>query len=87
MKARHQKRKNKSTEKLTARESAFLKNIEAGMTTITSAARAAGYSQKWPGQAGAQALRNIKRKRPEILDDLGLTVEALLRRLRASENI
>ena len=86
MKARHQKRKNKSAEKLTARESAFLRHIEAGMA-ITSAARSAGYSQKWAGQAGSQAFRNIQKKRPEILDDLGLTVDAILRHLKASENI
>jgi hypothetical protein len=66
MKTRHPKRKNKLAEKLTARECAFLKHIESGMT-ITSAARSAGYSQKWPGQAGAQAFRNIQKKRPKIL--------------------
>jgi hypothetical protein len=85
MKARSHK-KNKSAVKQTTRESAFLKHIEAGLT-ITSAARSAGYSRKWPGQAGAQAFRNIQRKRPEILDELGLTVEAILRHLKASENI
>jgi hypothetical protein len=79
------KRKNKSAEKLTARESAFLKHVEAGLT-ITSAARAAGYSQKWPGQAGAQAFRNIQRERPTILDDLGLSVQAVLRSIKASGN-
>jgi signal transduction histidine kinase len=85
MKARARK-KNKKADKLTLRESAFLKHIEAGMT-ITRAARSAGYSQKWPGQAGTQAFRNIKKKRPEILDDLGLTVAALLRRLGLRKHI
>jgi len=83
MKARSRKKK-KSADKLTARESAFLKNLETSRI-ITEAARLAGYSQKWPGQAGAQALRNIKRKRPEILDELGWTIDAIIRSLKPQD--
>ena len=79
-------KKNKSADKLTAREIAFLIHLEAG-TTITNAARLAGYSTKWPGQAGSQAFRNIQRKRPEILHELGWTVEAIIRSLKASGRI
>ena len=80
MKPRSRKKK-KSAAKLTARESAFLKNLETSMT-ITSAARSAGYSQRWHGQAGAQAFRNIKKKRPKILDELGCSIDAIIERLK-----
>jgi predicted transcriptional regulator len=81
------KKKRKRTNKnLTRRESALLERIRAGKT-ITEAAREVGYSAKWPGQAGSQAFKNIQRKRPEILYELGLTVQAVLEQLKASENI
>jgi phage terminase small subunit len=69
---------------LTLRERAFLEHIAAGMT-ITQAARAAGYSSKWPGQAGSQAFKNIERKRPKIRYELGLTVQAVTEYLKAHE--
>ena len=72
-----------SAEKLTARESA---SSLRGRNDHYQRARSAGYSQKWPGEADSQAFRSIQRKRPKILDDLGLTVDAILRRLKASEN-
>jgi hypothetical protein len=81
------KKKTTSRSKdLTQRESDLLGNIRAGMT-ISKSALAAGYSSKWPGQAGSQAFKNIQRKRPEILDQLGMTVEAILQKLKAGENI
>jgi len=42
---------------------ALLKNLSMGCS-ITEAARKAGYSKKWPGQAGFQALQNLKVKMP-----------------------
>ena len=39
--------------------------------TLTKAARDAGYSGKNPGQSGWQALQNIQRKMPEMLDSAG----------------
>ena len=71
------KKKAKQTPKnLTRRESVLLENIRAGKT-ISDAARQAGFSKKWPGQAGSQAFKNIQKKMPTILDDLGLTYEAI----------
>jgi hypothetical protein len=69
---------------LKPRQVALVKNLVVGMT-ITEAARRAGYSRKCPGQAGYQALQNLKLKMPELLDRLGLrpdtseVLEALLR--------
>jgi hypothetical protein len=71
------KKKAKQTPKnLTRRESVLLENIRAGKT-ISDAARQAGFSKKWPGQAGSQPFKNIQKKMPTILDDLGLTYEAI----------
>jgi phage terminase small subunit len=78
------KKLKRKIKRLTGRESAFLAHITAGMT-ITQAARAAGYSKKWPGQAGSQAFRNIERKRPKIRYELGLTVQAVMEYLKAHE--
>jgi hypothetical protein len=81
------KKKPKSKLKdLTQRERTLLEHIRAGMT-ISKAALAAGYSSKWPGQAGSQAFKNIQRKRPEILHELGMTIEAILEKLKTLENI
>jgi hypothetical protein len=81
------KKKAKQTPKnLTRRESVLLENIRAGKT-ISDAARQAGFSKKWPGQAGSQAFENIQKKMPTILDDLGLTYEAIIKELKDSKNI
>jgi hypothetical protein len=81
------KKKAKQTPKnLTRRESVLLENIRAGKT-ISEAARKAGFSKKWPGQAGSQAFKNIQKKMPTILDDLGLTYEAIIKELKDSKNI
>jgi hypothetical protein len=75
---------SRKPKKLTPREAAFLEHIKNG-ETITKAALAAGYSQKWPGQAGSQAFRNIYRKRPGIYFELGRTVEAIMHKLRSKK--
>jgi hypothetical protein len=81
------KKKAKQTPKiLTRRESVLLEHIRAGKT-ISDAARQAGFSKKWPGQAGSQAFKNIQKKMPTILDDLGLTYEAIVKESRNSKNI
>jgi hypothetical protein len=81
------KKKAKQTPKnLTRCESVLLEHIRAGKT-ISDAARQAGFSKKWPGQAGSQAFKNIQKKMPTILDDLGLTYEAIVKELRDSKNI
>jgi hypothetical protein len=62
---------------LKPKQVALVKNLVVGMT-ITEAARRAGYSRKCPGQAGYQALQNLKLKMPELLDRLGLSEAVLI---------
>jgi phage terminase small subunit len=78
------KNSKKTPKNLTRRESIFLEHIATGMN-ISKAARAAGYSRKWPGQAGSQAFKNIQRKRPTILHELGLTVDAIMEYAKAHQ--
>ena len=46
--------------------------------TLTDAAREAGYSKKYPGQAGSQALEQIRKNAPELLAKHGLTFDYLI---------
>lgn len=69
--------RTKGSKQLRPRQLALVKNLVGGMT-ITDAARQAGYSKKCPGQAGYQALQNLKLKMPELLDRLGLSDVALI---------
>jgi hypothetical protein len=71
-------KKNRRTfsKDLTRRETALLQCIREGKT-ISESALVAGYSMKWPGQAGSQAFKNIQRKWPAILHELGRTVESI----------
>jgi hypothetical protein len=62
---------------LTPRQIAFARNVVKG-TTITEAARKAGYSEKNLAQSGHQALKAIRLRAPELMDDLGLSLEALI---------
>ena len=55
----------------------MLKGLAKGLT-ITDAAKAAGYSDKYAGQVGSQALENIRIKMPAVLDKYGLTDDALV---------
>ena len=61
------RKRERTVKNLTRREGGLLDGIRAGKT-ISDAAREAGYSTKWPGQAGSQAFKNIQRKMPKILD-------------------
>jgi hypothetical protein len=63
--------------RLTHKEQAFVRNLVNGKS-LTESALAAGYSDKYPGQSGWQALKNIQLKVPEFLDQYGLTDEALI---------
>jgi len=81
MKRKKKKTGKGITRKLTRRESAFLERIRAGIT-LTKAAREVGYSSKWPGQAVSQAFRNIQRKMPTLLDELGMTFESIVRQVQ-----
>jgi len=67
----------RGNKQLKPRQVALVKNLMDGMT-ITEAARRAGYSRKCPGQAGYQALQNLKLKMPELLDRLGLSEVVLI---------
>jgi hypothetical protein len=80
------KKAKQSPKNLTRRENVLLESIRAG-ETISEAARQAGFSKKWPGQAGSQAFKNIQKKMPKILDELGLTYEAIIKELEDSKNI
>jgi hypothetical protein len=75
----------------TPRQLGLVKHLLDG-ATLTEAARRAGYSPKWPGQAGYQALQNLRLTMPELLDRLGLTDAALIEKhlkplLRAQKTI
>lgn len=62
---------------LTPRQVAFAGNLVRG-STITDAALRAGYSEKNLAQSGHQALKAIRLKIPELMDELGLTERALI---------
>ena len=70
---------SKSSEEcqLTPRQVLFAKNLVKGMT-ITDAARNAGYSGKNLAQSGHQALKAIRLRMPELMDNLGLSVPILI---------
>src|SRR5262249_37504342 len=70
------KPRNNGHKKLNPRQSALVKNLAQGKT-ITEAAKAAGYKSKYPGQAGSQALKQIRKTWPEILEQQGLTPESV----------
>jgi hypothetical protein len=58
------------------RQAALLNNLLRG-SSITKAARKAGYSKKWPNQVGHQALQNPKLK-ADLFEGLGLSDTALI---------
>src|SRR5690349_5094799 len=61
----------------TKRQEALLKNLAMGMSQ-TDAAIAAGYSKKFAGQSGHQALRQIAKTWPEWLYEVCGTPEAVI---------
>jgi len=56
---------------LTRREQKLLDHVKRGKS-LTAAAPLAGYSPKYPGQSGFQAMENIKKKAPDLFAELGL---------------
>jgi hypothetical protein len=62
---------------LTQKQRSLVSNLAEGRN-LTQSALAAGYSGKCPGQAGWQALESIRLKLPELLDQHGLSDQALI---------
>jgi len=67
----------RTKKQLTPRQVALTKNLISG-STMTDAARKAGYSENNLAQSGHQALKAIRLRMPELMDDLGLTERTLL---------
>jgi hypothetical protein len=59
------------------KEKKFVKALIEGQTPA-EAALSAGYSGKNPSQSGYQALKQIKKRAPDIMDELGLDLRALI---------
>lgn len=68
---------SKKGKKVTPKQAKLVEAIVGGATQ-KDAAIAAGYSDKNPDQSAYQALRQIGRRMPELMDRLGLTEEALI---------
>jgi hypothetical protein len=71
------KRRGRHAE-LTVKQSRLVQAFAAGAETKAEAARAAGFSGKWPTKSANQALKSIREKTPDIMDRLGLTVPGLI---------
>lgn len=67
--------KRTSPTTLTPKQIKFIASLEAG-STLTQAARDAGYSETNPGQSGWSALRCIRKGLAEAADKLGFTPQA-----------
>lgn len=67
----------KKLKPLSHRERALLKNLSKGMS-ITDAALQSGYSKKYAGQCGSQAIENIRIKAPQLLAKHGLDDDTLI---------
>jgi hypothetical protein len=64
--------------KLTPKQSKLVQAFAEGAKSNAEAAIAAGYSPNHARQSGFQALESIRRKTPETMDELGLSVPALI---------
>jgi hypothetical protein len=65
---------------MSPRETKLVKALRQGMT-LTDAAIAAGYAsetRQLASQSGYQALKHLQRRMPQILDDAGLTEDAVV---------
>ena len=71
--AKHGRRNHKPS----ARQQKFVREL-AKDNTLTQAAKNAGYSQKYPGQSGYQALAQLRGRVPELLERHGLGEEVLI---------
>jgi hypothetical protein len=63
--------------RLNPRQKKLVKHLLQGKSLQDSAALA-GYSQETLSQSASQALRLVKKKMPELMDDIGLTDKRLL---------
>jgi hypothetical protein len=70
---------DRSAKQLTPRQITLAENFVKG-TTITEAARRAGYSGKNLAQSGHQAFKAIKRKAPEVMARAGLNLDTVIRK-------
>jgi len=70
--------KQSDKKELTEKESRLVKAFLEGAKTKKEAAIEAGYSPKNPTASANQALDSIRLKAPDIMDKLGLNVEALI---------
>lgn len=73
------KSRSSAARKLTPRQLLFAKSLVKG-TTITDAARNAGYSGKNLAQSGHQALKTVQSKMPELFEEAGLTPRVLIQK-------
>ena len=71
------KKSNMPKKDLSSRQHAFLKAYAKGKT-LKQAAIEAGYSKKNADQSGYQALKAIKVRAADLMDDMGLTDRALI---------
>lgn len=62
---------------LTRRQQKFLEELPR-TNSIAQAARNAGYSSKFAGQAGYLALKSIRRKAPELLEEMEASLTELI---------
>jgi hypothetical protein len=76
-KKRAKARKSKYRRRLTPRRVKFVEQLVLGKS-LTDAAKEAGYSKAYPGQAGHQALEQIQKNAPELLAKHGLTDDVLI---------
>lgn len=63
--------------RLTQKERALVKALPTAKS-VAEAALQAGYSPTRPDQSGYQALKSIRKKMPDLMDELGLTDTALI---------
>ena len=62
----------KGGKRLSLRERKLLKELPTSKS-VTEAAIKAGYSKKYPRQAGHQAMKALRGRVPDLMDELGLT--------------
>ena len=77
MRTRTCKKTDEKCRQLTPRQVKFAHNLIGG-STLTEAARNAGYSGKNLAQSGHQALKAIRLSMPELLEEAGLTPRVLI---------
>lgn len=69
----------KKNRKLTQKERALVKALPEAKSQA-EAAITAGYSPNNPDQSAYQALRSVRRKMPDLMDEIGLTDSALIQK-------